>query len=315
MNMFEWGATIADLGTSIYEEASLPKTYWKQDEAKYEGYPIHAPPTLSGVGDGVVEEITSIPQLVKLGAEVATDKEKAIAIWNSVKSINLTTIRNAAVGTIKGKWDKYAESPGYVAYHELGKDGVSVANMMIGFGGIRKVGDITEAVEETGAQIKKSMKDKLDEIESYFTTPEFSTRLNDRFKKYKGQLSLNEYAERYKTLYKNREIGKVTEEQFQVLEGGFKPKKSIKTSDGRRYFDNVLDDVAKEVKSGPVTLIKYKDQLIKDIEILEFDLTNGNISKIEWHCFDNVDKDVFEFVNNELKNKNLSEDILRIIKY
>lgn len=100
------------------------------------------------------------------------------------------------------------------------------------------------------------------------------------------------------------EIGKLTEDEFQLLEGGVKPSKGITTSDGKRYFDNVLDDVAREVKSGPVTLSKYKDQIVKDIEILKQDLTGGKINKIEWHCFDEVDKVAIDnFVKQELGDK------------
>lgn len=99
-------------------------------------------------------------------------------------------------------------------------------------------------------------------------TPDFLKKLEDGFAKYKGKLSRVDWESRYKTLYKNREIGKLTEEQFQLLEGGLKPKKGITTSDGKRYFDNVLENTAREVKSGPITLSNSKQQILKDIEIL-----------------------------------------------
>lgn len=157
----QWGSVIMDAGVEIYQEAALPKTYWKQDDPKYEGYPVHAPPTLAGVGDGVIDEVTAIPQLVKLGVTVVTDKEVAIGIWNSVSKISLSSIRDAAVGGVKEKWDKYANSPGFITYHEMGKDGVQVASMA--FGGFAKNGkNLAEAVTETGEQIGKKAVKKAD---------------------------------------------------------------------------------------------------------------------------------------------------------
>lgn len=152
VNWAQWGMVLMDAGVEIYEEATLPKTYWKQDEAKYGGYPVHGPPVFCGVGDGVIDEVMSIPQLVKLGVEVVTDKEKALGIWNSVKKINLGTIRKAAAEGLKNKWDKYANSPLYVTSHEVGKDGVQLATM-IGGGFVREGADLTDAVEETGERI------------------------------------------------------------------------------------------------------------------------------------------------------------------
>ncbi|CAM3178868.1 hypothetical protein [Flavobacterium frigoris] len=90
----------------------------------------------------------------------------------------------------------------------------------------------------------------------------------------------------------------------------------ISTSDGKRYFDNVLDETAREVKSGPVTLSKYKDQILKDIEILNQNLTNNQISKIEWHCFDGVDTDeINKFINANLRKELKDKGLFKIVKY
>jgi hypothetical protein len=103
-----------------------------------------------------------VAQLVKLGVEVATDKEKAQALWNSIKNINLSSIKSAAVGAIKDKWDKYANSPSYITYHELGKDGVMVASMLYG-GFATKGKKLADAVGESGDIIKKKADDILEE--------------------------------------------------------------------------------------------------------------------------------------------------------
>ena len=83
----------------------------------------------------------------------------------------------------------------------------------------------------------------------------------------------------------------------------------------KRYFDNVLDGTAREVKSGPVTLSKYKAQILKDIEILNEELAK-RIDKIEWHCFDDVEKDAIEkFINENLKEKLRNKGLFTITKY
>ena len=137
----------------------------------------------------------------------------------------------------------------------------------------------------------------------------------EAFGKYKGQLTEAEWLQRYKTLYKNREIGKLTEDEFQLLEGGLKPKKGISTSDGKRYFDNVLEGTAREVKSGPVTLSKYKGQILKDIDIINNDLAKG-VDKIEWHFFDEVNElEIEEFVHENLRTELRDKGLFKIVKH
>jgi hypothetical protein len=43
------------------------------------------PSLFPGMSDGVVEEITAYPQLVRLGYDVATKKEIRKGLWNSIK--------------------------------------------------------------------------------------------------------------------------------------------------------------------------------------------------------------------------------------
>lgn len=164
----EWGPVIMDAGVSIYENAALPETYWNQSDAKYNGYPIHAPGTISGVADGVIDEVTEIPQLVKFGLEIATDKEKAVALWTSVKKINFSTVKNLVVEGVKGKWDKYVNDSVWVASHELGKDMVTVASTFAG-GNFLKGKQMSDAVSATGDGIgdaaEKGAKEAAENVE------------------------------------------------------------------------------------------------------------------------------------------------------
>ncbi|EKB54082.1 hypothetical protein [Bergeyella zoohelcum] len=75
-----------------------------------------------------------------------------------------------------------------------------------------------------------------------------------------------------------------------------------------------MENTAREVKSGPITLSKYKDLILKDIEILEKELTK-DINKIEWHCFNDVDDNVEVFIKQELKIRKMNENLFIIKKY
>ena len=61
---------------------------------------------------------------------------------------------------------------------------------------------------------------------------------------------------------------------------------------------------------------KYKVQILKDIEILNQNLTNNQISKIEWHCFDETEIDVINnFVEQNLRNELKGKNLFKIIKH
>jgi hypothetical protein len=187
LHWYEWGSVLCDAGISIYETSHLPETYWNQSNPKYKDYPLHTSPTFTGVADGAMEEITGMAQLVKLGVEVVTDKEKAQALWNSIKNISISSVREAAIGAMKSKWDKYANSPDYVTYHELGKDGVQVASMLYG-GFLTKGKKLSEAVEESGEIIKKKADDAIEEVLDQITKQQ-----NNLVKKVKsGEINLSD---------------------------------------------------------------------------------------------------------------------------
>lgn len=129
----------------------------------------------------------------------------------------------------------------------------------------------------------------------------------------RGKLSKEKWEEKYKTLFKNREKGAITESKFEELMGSDATHLEIQTGNGKRYVDNVLDGVGKEIKSGRVSWSAYKEQVMKDIEILDRKL--GRIGTIEWHCFDGVDEAFIKNVSLELKKANIDIANFKIIKY
>jgi hypothetical protein len=137
---------------------AFPETFWNQDNSKYNDYPLHTPGTVAGVSDGAIEEVLSIPLLVKFGVEVITDKEMAKGLWESVKNINVESIKNAAVDFYDKKKDQYTSNKPYIVGHAAGYDAVQVATMVFGVGPIFTKGSkeaLEKGMKETGDVIKK----------------------------------------------------------------------------------------------------------------------------------------------------------------
>ena len=162
--------------------------------------------------------------------------------------------------------------------------------------------------------MEKAVKKKLDKIDEFMKTPDFEKILNDSWNKYKGKLSKEKWEQKYKTLYKNREKGAISEKTFDDLMGFDSNQFEIQIENSKRIIDNVKNGVAREVKSGKVTWNAYKDQVMKDIHIIKKQL-DENILRIEWHCFDEVDPKFIQNVKSEMKKAGLKESDFIIIKY
>jgi hypothetical protein len=137
---------------------AFPETFWNQDNSKYKDYPMHTPGTVAGISDGAIEEVLSIPLLVKFGVEVITDKEMAQGLWESVKNINVESIKNAAVDFYDKKKEQYTSDKPYIVGHAAGYDAVQVATMVSGVGPIFTKGSkeaLEKGMKETGEVIKK----------------------------------------------------------------------------------------------------------------------------------------------------------------
>ncbi|QPH39441.1 fibronectin type III domain-containing protein [Pedobacter endophyticus] len=162
MNGAEWVRTIGDLGSNVWEEAALPKDYWNEDEVSHKTSTVRMPALFTGVGDGVIEEVTEYPQLIKLGYDVATKEKIRTALWTSVKNISLESIKDASVKFYEEKKANYTSNKPYILNHTVGKDAVQLVSVIIGVGGIKKVaGNIDDGVEKVGKEIISEVDDVL----------------------------------------------------------------------------------------------------------------------------------------------------------
>ena len=166
----QWLNTIGDLGTSVWENATLPENYWKEDEAGHKNSTIKTPALFAGVSDGGIDLVSDYPQLVKLGYDVATKKTVREGIWNGVKTMTPSKMANFAEGAIKQKWENYnfSDKP-YMGNHELGKDGVGVVKFAIGPGALVK------GIKETGEKFEKaSIKTVINSLKRFDIAGEFA---------------------------------------------------------------------------------------------------------------------------------------------
>ena len=148
MNAKEWLAEIGALGGNVWEKAKLPENYWNPADGKHGGSKIKMPPLFTGLADGGIDMVSDYPQLIKLGLDVVTKEEVRTGLWNGVKGISPSSIKEMAVGAAKEKWDKYANASTQVTSHEAGFDAVGMASALVG-------GKLLETIAETGKKIKK----------------------------------------------------------------------------------------------------------------------------------------------------------------
>ena len=176
---------------------------------------------------------------------------------------------------------------------------------------VSKTGIDKKAIEYIGKTVKKAISKKIVEVDNFMLTPEFKQILTTYWNKYKGKLPYDKWEDKFKTLYRNREIGTITEETFNKLMGSNAVQLEIQVGNSKRVIDN---GVAREVKSGKVTWSKYNDQVMKDIKIIKDNLSD-KVDKIEWHCFDEVDPKFIQNVKAEVQKAGLKESDFIIIKY
>ncbi len=161
MNGKEWLQTIGELGTNVWENAALPENYWNEDKDSTTNN-VRMPALFTGVSDGVIGEVTEYPQLIKLGYVVATKQQLRNDLWKSVQNISIESIKNASVNFYEEKKANYTSDKKYIVNHTLGKDGVQLASMFFGAGGIKKaVNNLEEGVEKAGKEILTEVDDAV----------------------------------------------------------------------------------------------------------------------------------------------------------
>ncbi|MEQ9415326.1 MAG: hypothetical protein RIF39_15940, partial [Cyclobacteriaceae bacterium] len=152
LKVFERGMWVIKVTKETLAEVKVPVPMWDGNQPKT--YPFKLQATVAGIGDGVVDEFKSIPDLLLMGLSLF-DKQERDGLVKAVSSINLETIK----GMFKEKADKYIGG-GDVAAHEGGYDVVQVASifwggaLMKGKKATDKAGDIMQVFQKLSQDVK-----------------------------------------------------------------------------------------------------------------------------------------------------------------
>lgn len=151
---------------NFIQEAEIKPRYWNTADPDYANNWVNTPPLLSGIGNGVIEEIKEIPQLVTMGAELATSKDARDKLWTSLKGLSLNKIKNAASSSLNSWVDTYSQG-GDPAWHQGGKDGVMVFTALTPAGFLKGADDaLGKNIDDAVGKVKK----KDDEIAGSIVT-------------------------------------------------------------------------------------------------------------------------------------------------
>lgn len=189
----------------------------------------------------------------------------------------------------------------------------NVAEIKTGANISELIGKYGKLVRKGDESLKVAYKNGYRKFLSEVHTPELSKKFGDDFlKKIPKPKNKLTYLKRRRTIYLNNKKGTFFEELFQKTYGGIKPKGAM--GKPPRYVDNILDNVAKELKSGYIKNSKsFKEQIKKDIEIL-LQPQKFEINKYEWHILDGIDDNALKFIQDQAK-KNGVLDKIEIIIY
>lgn len=146
LNIFERGMWVIKVTKETLAQVKVPVPMWDGNQPKT--YPFSLQPTVAGIGDCMVDELKSIPDLLIMGLSLF-DKQERDALISGLQSINLETIKRM----FEEKRAKYAEG-GDVAMHEGGYDAVQIASIFWG-GAFTKGGKATKTAGEVEGFIGK----------------------------------------------------------------------------------------------------------------------------------------------------------------
>ncbi|MBL7744127.1 MAG: hypothetical protein JNN00_11680 [Chitinophagaceae bacterium] len=159
MNLFESLAAIYDVGKHIISEGQMPEYIWDQGRrsgttladvnTKYFKSPFNLPSGIAGGADQLIDEVTGVVQLVKMGLEaIRRPRATFNNIYESIRTLNEEKLKQI-LSSISGL-DNYLAG-GDRAIYQGGRHSVQAA--MIFFSSIKALADGTKAVKEAGDEI------------------------------------------------------------------------------------------------------------------------------------------------------------------
>ncbi|CAN1575554.1 hypothetical protein MCERE19_03777 [Spirosomataceae bacterium] len=288
MGIVEAVIEVKNATLDLCNNAKVPEKYWDETPSKIKA------PTLSGVGDGAINEIKDIPELVVFGLQIATEPEVAKGIWVSIKGLTPTKVKKMLLGAAAEKLGKYT-GPVNTMKHEVGKDGVTIA-MMFFTGGAKKIKDGLDLMDDVAEGVGKKMNDFGETISDGLgknvseEAREVTLKgIND------GDIS-KEFAEEINEEFKDA----TTKADKAWMENIIKGVKYGKRIDAKFDADDLdyLTEAANEIGNG-MTAAELKT--FKKANQLQINLGNGDFTVADNVWFKQLDADNFEVIINETK--------------
>ncbi len=142
-------------GREFIEQAQITPKYYNSANKDYSNNWVNTPPLLSGVGNGVIEEVKEIPQLVFLACDIATKEQVRTSIWEGLKGLTLDKV-SAAAGSMISNWAGNYTQGGDGAWHQGGKDGVLIFTILNPAGLAKGADDaLGKNLEEVADRVRK----------------------------------------------------------------------------------------------------------------------------------------------------------------
>jgi len=164
MSLFESLAAIYDVGEHIISEGQMPEYIWDQGrrssgqdmniKANYTRSPFNMPSVISGGCDQLIDEVTGVVQLVKMGLEaIRRPRATFDNIYKAVRTLDKEKIKQI-LSSVSGI-DNY-NSGGDRAVYQGGRHSVQAA--MIFFTSVKALTNGTKTVREAGEEITEVQK-------------------------------------------------------------------------------------------------------------------------------------------------------------
>ncbi|MEQ8472938.1 MAG: hypothetical protein RIC35_17220 [Marinoscillum sp.] len=160
LNIFERGMWVVKVTKETLAEIKVPVAMWNS-EVETDTYPFELESLTAGLGDGAVDELKSIPDLLVLALSLFDEQERT-ALLQALEQLDYETVKKM----FQEKADKYAGG-GDVAFHEAGYDGVQIASMFWGgafIQGAKKGSETAEAITDVLAKFPTTITDKLSNL-------------------------------------------------------------------------------------------------------------------------------------------------------
>lgn len=221
------------------DEVKVPEPIWHKEQYP-DDYPFGLQPIVGGVGDGLVDELKSIPDLLMFGLSMF-DKEERSKLGDFVQNLSFETIKNM----FAEKADKYTNQGPEVAFHEGGYDAVQIASMFWG-GAFTKGGKAASTAGEVDGFV-----DKIDNV-----LDDVVAQVPEDLKKLSGKTQ----AKILKELEADPNLLKAVNDNPDIAKAWTQHKPPYPTTDQLERATEALDELDDLTRQKVVDLIEESEQ-------------------------------------------------------